>query len=78
MRYSGGAPVVMGVASSATAHVQDMVAKQNTARKGKKEEEGLATEGEGVKVEVEVPLEVGGEVIWLGIHSTEVFKAGQI
>ena len=34
--YSAGQLVVMGVASSATAHVQDMVAKQNTARRGKK------------------------------------------
>jgi len=36
LRYSAGQLVVMGVASSATAHVQDMVAKQNTARRGKK------------------------------------------
>ena len=46
--------------------------------RGRKEEEGLSTEGEGDKVEVEVPLEVGTEAIWLGIHSTEVFKTGQI
>ena len=36
LRYSAGQLVVMGVASSATAHVRDMVAKQNTARRGKK------------------------------------------
>jgi hypothetical protein len=46
--------------------------------RGRKEEEGLSTGGVEDKVEVEVPLEVGGEAIWLGIHSTEVFKAGQI
>ena len=46
--------------------------------RGRKEEEGLATEGEGVNVEVEEPLEVEGEALWLGIHSTEVFKAGKI
>ena len=41
LRYSGGQLVVMGVASSATAHVQDMVAKQNTARRGKKRGGGV-------------------------------------
>ena len=33
--------MVMGVASSATAHVQDMVAKRNTARRGKKRGGGV-------------------------------------
>ena len=41
LRHSGGQLVVMGVASSATAHVQDMVAKQNTARRGKKRGGGV-------------------------------------
>ena len=36
LRYSAGQLMVMGVASSATAHVQDMVAKQNTSRRGMK------------------------------------------
>ena len=36
LRYSAGQLVVMGVASPATAHVQDMVAKQNTAKRGKR------------------------------------------
>ena len=41
LRHSGGQLVVMGVASSATAHVQDMVAKQNTARRGKRRGGGV-------------------------------------
>ena len=41
LRHSGGQLVVMGVASSATAHVQDMVAKQNTTRRGKKRGGGV-------------------------------------